>query len=93
MIKSEKKNKLVAICMSTYNGEKYLEEQLESLINQTYPYIEIYVRDDGSSDKTKEILQKYADKITIIERRKCRGYTKFYGIIIFYRKCRLLCFL
>ena len=49
----------VIICMSTYNGEKYIEEQLESLLNQTYKNIEIYVRDDGSKDKTIEILEKY----------------------------------
>ena len=68
--------KLVAICMSTYNGEKYLEEQLKSLFNQTYSNIKIYVRDDGSSDKTKEILQKYNDKITIIESKENIGVTQ-----------------
>lgn len=70
--------KQVAICVSTYNGEKYIEEQLKSLLDQTYPNIKIYVRDDSSSDNTKKILQKYADKITIIARRECWRFTKFY---------------
>ena len=74
MLKS--KEKLVAICMSTYNGEKYLEEQLQSLINQTYSNIKIYVRDDGSSDKTKEILQRYKDKIIIIAAKENIGVTQ-----------------
>ena len=53
--------------MSTYNGEKYLEEQLESVFNQTYKNIDIFVRDDGSTDSTLQILNKYKDKLKIIE--------------------------
>lgn len=49
-----------AILVSTYNGEKYLAEQLESLLAQTGAEIEIFVRDDGSSDGTAEILKEYA---------------------------------
>ena len=52
-------DKKVAIIMSTYNGEKYIKEQLDSLFNHTYKNIEIYVRDDGSKDKTVEILREY----------------------------------
>ena len=47
----------VVVLLSTYNGEKYLQEQLESIYNQTYSNIEILVRDDGSKDNTKNILQ------------------------------------
>lgn len=49
----------VNIIVSTYNGEKYIREQLISLFNQTYPNISIYVRDDGSSDRTLDILKEY----------------------------------
>ncbi|MCL2112635.1 MAG: glycosyltransferase family 2 protein [Streptococcaceae bacterium] len=52
-------NKKVAIIISTYNGEKYLEEQLDSIINQTYENLLIYIRDDGSSDNTRKILERY----------------------------------
>lgn len=56
--------------MATYNGEKYIEEQLDSIINQTYENWELLIRDDGSNDKTIEILEKYTeiypDKIILI---------------------------
>ena len=52
----------VAILLSSYNGEKYIAEQIDSLIKQTYPNIEIFVRDDGSSDNTLDILRKYESK-------------------------------
>jgi len=76
--------KLVAICMSTYNGEKYLEEQLKSLFSQTYSNIKIYVRDDGSSDKTKEILCKYKEKITIVESTKNLGVVQSFMQLLKY---------
>jgi glycosyltransferase involved in cell wall biosynthesis len=54
--------KLVSIVLATYNGEEFLEQQLESLFQQTYTNIEIIAVDDCSSDKTVEILSKYAEK-------------------------------
>lgn len=60
----------VQILMSTYNGEKYLREQLDSLLKQTYPHIEILIRDDGSSDSTLNILKAYErkyDQIKVLE--------------------------
>jgi len=52
----------VAILMSTYNGEKYLVEQLESIAAQTHKNWVLYVSDDGSSDSTIQILSKYQDE-------------------------------
>lgn len=60
-------DKKVAIVLSTYNGEKYIEKQLESLVNQTYKNIDIYIRDDGSKDKTTEIIEKYESKYNNIK--------------------------
>lgn len=53
----------ITILLSTYNGEEYLKEQLDSLFIQTYKNIEIIVRDDGSSDKTLEMLKFYDIKL------------------------------
>lgn len=48
----------VAILLSTYNGEKYIEEQVKSILNQSYKNIEIFIRDDSSKDDTRTILKK-----------------------------------
>jgi len=54
----------IAILLSTYNGTKYLEEQLDSILNQTYSNYVIVARDDGSDDDTIQLLNKYAKKFT-----------------------------
>ena len=51
--------KKVQVLMSTYNGERFLVEQIESLLNQTWQNLEILIRDDGSRDKTTDILRQY----------------------------------
>ena len=52
-------NNRVAILLSTFNGEKFLREQLDSLYAQDHPCLHIFVRDDGSSDGSLEILRQY----------------------------------
>lgn len=52
----------VCILMSTYNGEKYLEEQLQSIFEQENVDIYLVVRDDGSTDRTISILEKWKEK-------------------------------
>ena len=52
---------MIDILLSTYNGEKYVEELLESLNNQTYKDFNVIVRDDGSTDRTLDIIKKYRD--------------------------------
>ena len=57
----------VSIVMCTYNGEKHLREQLNSLLLQTFPIYEIIVQDDRSTDATWSILTEYAQKHTQIK--------------------------
>lgn len=59
-------DKKVAILMSTYNGEKYIKEQIDSLIAQTYKETYIYIRDDGSKDNTVNIIKKYKESVNNI---------------------------
>ena len=47
------------VLLSTYNGEKYLPELLDSVMAQKDVFIDVLARDDGSKDKTVEILKKY----------------------------------
>jgi len=55
-------NNLVSIAMATYNGEKYLREQLDSIYAQTYNNFEVIVVDDASADDTILILEQYKQK-------------------------------
>src|SRR5437763_3335890 len=56
------KNPIVSIVVCTYNGEAFIRQQLDSLINQTYPSLEILVSDDGSTDRTVLIVRDYMQK-------------------------------
>lgn len=70
---------LVSIALCTYNGVGYLEEQLNSLVNQTYSNIEIIAVDDHSTDHTLKILDSYADEfinLKIISNEVNLGYVK-----------------
>lgn len=58
---------LVNVLMSTYNGERYLREQLNSILNQTGVEVNILVRDDGSKDSTLSILDEYTVKDTRVK--------------------------
>jgi glycosyltransferase involved in cell wall biosynthesis len=56
------KNHSVSVVLATYNGEKYLREQLDSLLRQRGVQVKILVRDDGSKDRTTSILDEYKAK-------------------------------
>lgn len=58
---------LVEILMPTYNGEKYIKEQIDSILNQTYRNIKIIISDDCSTDNTTEVLKEYQKKDSRIE--------------------------
>lgn len=67
--------------MSVYNGEKYLCEAIDSILNQTFKDFEFLIINDGSTDGTAEILQSYRDpRIKIIINEKNMGLTKSLNI-------------
>ena len=69
----------VAIILSSYNGEKYIEEQIESILNQTYKKFDLYIHDDGSRDSTSRLIEEYSsrdDRIHICGGEKKQGYPK-----------------
>lgn len=67
----------VSVAMCTYNGAKYIQEQLDSILHQTRPVDEIIISDDGSSDDTLDILRKYEERhpcIYVSLNEKNKGY-------------------
>ena len=62
---------MIAILLATYNGEKYISEQLESILAQTFQDYTIYIHDDGSTDNTIGIIggyvEQYPKKIKLLE--------------------------
>ena len=56
------KSPKVTVLMSVYNGEKYLREAIGSILNQTFTDFEFIIIDDGSTDRTRNILTEYADQ-------------------------------
>lgn len=69
---------LVSIALGTYNGERFLKEQMDSLINQSYSNIEIIISDDNSTDSTLKILNNYITKYDFI---KVLHSTTNYGFV------------
>ena len=53
---------MISVCMATYNGENYVKEQILSILKQLSEIDEVIVSDDGSTDKTLEILKNINDK-------------------------------
>ena len=67
----DNQNILISVVMSVYNGEDYLEEAIESILNQTYKNFEFIIIDDGSTDKSLGIIHRYKeldDRIILISR-------------------------
>lgn len=79
---------MISILMATYNGEKYVKEQIESLLSQTFCNFTLWVSDDVSTDGTWDILQAYArqypQKIKISRREKNSGDSRynFLGLMV-----------
>lgn len=71
--------KKVSVIIPAFNVEKYVEECLNSVLNQSYPNIEIILIEDGSTDKTPFILKQYEDNSRVVllqnESNKGVGYS------------------
>jgi glycosyltransferase involved in cell wall biosynthesis len=65
---------LISVCIPTYNGEKFLKQQLDSILNQSVPVDEIIISDDSSTDKTIEIIKSYKDNcIKLLENQNFKS--------------------
>ena len=65
---------LVSIIVPAYNAEKYIADAIESVLRQTYPYFELIIVDDASTDRTAEVVQSFSDqRIKLIRHTSNKG--------------------
>ena len=71
---------MISILLATYNGQKFIAEQLDSLINQTFQDFIIYIKDDDSDDGTRDIIHRYVrlypQKIRLLNQESPSGSAK-----------------
>lgn len=84
----------IDVLMATYNGEKYLREQMDSILEQSFGDFRLLVSDDGSMDGTREILNEYVGKdsrVVVFLQNKNLGSTKNFEFLM--RKVESECFM
>jgi len=72
---SKNSQPLVTIVTPSYNQGQYIEETIQSVLNQTYKNIQYIIVDGGSTDSTMDVVEKYRDKVDIIIHEKDEGQT------------------
>ncbi len=73
----------IDILMATYNGERYIKEQIQSILKQTYSNFHLIIQDDYSKDSTAKIIQEFTDKrITFYQNKKNLGYIKNFESLV-----------
>jgi glycosyltransferase involved in cell wall biosynthesis len=82
----------VSCIIAVYNGEQYLHEAIDSLLNQTYPNVEIIVVNDGSTDRTAEVIGRYGDRVRALHQEN-RGVSTARNRGVEMSTGELLCFL
>lgn len=86
----------VDILLASYQGARYIKDQIQSILNQTYPFIHIWIRDDGSTDNTPQILEQiasfYPDRITLLPFHKNLGVRGNFSELMAYSKSPYIMF-
>ena len=57
---------LVSVIMPTYNTARYVQESINSVLEQDYPSIQLIVIDDGSTDETVDIIRRYGERVVVL---------------------------
>ncbi len=82
----------VSVIMPVYNGERYLHYAIESVLSQTLLPAEVIIVDDGSSDNSMSIANRYGDRITYI-RKEHSGVAHTMNVGIEHARCEYIAFL
>lgn len=86
----------IDILMATYNGEKYVKEQIFSILNQSYQNFRLLISDDHSKDETKNILvslsKQYPDKISLVTSDKNLGAKENFSFLMQHAKASYIMF-
>lgn len=86
-------NGLISVIIPVYNAEKYLQETIQSVLNQTYSNFEIIAVNDGSQDTSLEILQKFTDYRMRVINKENTGVSDTRNVAIKEAKGEFVCFL
>ena len=81
MVKNVSKFPLISVVLPVYNGEKFLKESIDSILNQTYKNFELIIIEDLSKDNSLKIINKFKDKrIKLIKNKKNKGSIESFNI-------------
>ena len=72
----EKKMRKISVLMTVYNAEKMLDKSISGILNQTYKELEFVIVNDGSTDSSDSIIEKYAkqdERIVFVNRKENKG--------------------
>ena len=70
----------ISVVLPVYNGEKYLKDAIDSILNQTFEDFELIIINDGSKDNSKKIISNYSDKRIIYIEQENKGFAKALNI-------------
>ena len=71
--KKEFEKTFLSVVMSTYNDEKYIKASIDSILSQTHPYFEFIIINDGSTDRTRQIVESYDDERIVLINKENTG--------------------
>jgi glycosyltransferase involved in cell wall biosynthesis len=83
---------LVTVVIGNYNYDQYLGEAIDSVLTQTYPNVELIVVDDGSTDQSKAVIERYGDRILSCFQQN-GGQTEAFNTGVQYANGQIICFL
>lgn len=84
---------MISVCIATYNGERFIHRQIETILPQLSADDEIIVSDDGSSDATIQVVEAFqSPQIKIVHNQGRHGYTANYEHALSYAKGDIIIF-